>query len=788
MADVDFTKLVAAINKLESTMSSRSSSGTTGTTGASGGNSNPYTKTNEEIRKQIAAIEELNQKDKALLDTKQKLIAATRAQADALKEQIRLAKEANEPLGNLAAEVEELENKADALEGASESQERFNGLIQTSLGFGRKNIVSLLAQKGGLQGLADSLRENITVQNIANSLLSKFIEASVAGAFALNTLRSEFIKTTGASEELTNRLGDVDTLNLSIGVGMREIAQSMTAVRQGLSGVALLSTEAQISLAEFTAANERLGVESATTIRNIDSLTKAFGQTTREAEATSNEIIRFGLSLGVSASQISEDFTEATPFIVQFGDNAIEVFEELQAQAQATGIAMGSLISVVERLDTFQGAQEAVQGLNAALGTSLNAFELFEAEGVDKIEMLQGALLGSGVEFGQLNRHMQRFIAQESGFSNVAEAARVFNGTALDQAAALRQVSQEQQDLDERRQLTLSIQEKLTNAAQAFALAAEPIVIVLDHMASGIQFLATSFGNWGATIAVVSGALLLFNSRLILSAGFQLASRNITILDSAAKSANAFVTGLQSKANENLAKSTKGAGLGLLKMGVGALLLGAGIGIAAYGMAQFVSAFQGMGAEEILATSTALIAFGAAVVAFAFAATLAAKAGTPGLIFIGLLSVAFLALGGGVMMMAEGLTQMSGMSSSLISLAAAAPGLLAVGVALAGISTALWSMPNEEMINFAGAMDAYSSAIEASAQSPEAVREMRETISTAATIEAGAGLASLFAGMAAMATAIGGLGQRPVQIRVNERVLGDSVVDVFNDRIRGELT
>ena len=97
-------------------------------------------------------------------------------------------------------------------------------------------------------------------------------------------------------------------------------------------------------------------------------------------------------------------------------------------------------------------------------------------------------------------------------------------------------------------------------------------------------------------------------------------------------------------------------------------------------------------------------------------------------------------------------------------------------------------MPNEEMINFAGAMDAYSSAVEASAQSPEAVREMRETISTAATIEAGAGLASLFAGMAAMATAIGGLGQRPVQIRVNERVLGDSVVDVFNDRIRGELT
>ena len=137
--------------------------------------------------------------------------------------------------------------------------------------------------------------------------------------------------------------------------------------------------------------------------------------------------------------------------------------------------------------------------------------------------------------------------------------------------------------------------------------------------------------------------------------------------------------------------------------------------------------------------------------------------------------------------MSEGFSQIANVSAPLLSLAAAAPGLMAVAASLGAISLALRTLPNEEMINFAGAMAAYADAVEVSAQSPEAVREMKETISAAATIEAGAGLASLFAGMAAMAGAIGNLGQRPVQIRVNERVLGDTVVDVFNDRVIGKI-
>ena len=782
MADnVDFTKLIASIDRLEKAMSKSS-----GTASGSPGITDAFSdakEASEQVERYAQAVERANNADKKQLESKQKILNASRAQAEALREEIRLTEKAKMPANSVSVDkLATLESEIETLEGATEAQGRFNGLIQSSLGLGRKNIVSLLAQKGGLQGVADSLRENITLQGMSNALLSKFIEGSVAAAFALSGMRSEFLRTTGASEELTDRLGDFDTLNLAIGVGMREMNESLTAVRQGLSGVHTLSTEAQIGLGEFAAANERLGVESATTVRNLDSLTKVFGQTLEAAQATSDEMLRFGYSIGLSAEQVSGDFAEATPFIAQFGDRALDVFQDLEIQAQATGIAIGTMTSAIEGLDTIQGTQEAVQGLNAALGTSLNAFEIFQAVGVDKLRLLQEGFQATGHSFSDFDRHMQQHVASQFGMS-VAETARLLGGSAADQRQALEGLSQAEVDLNRRREASLSVQEKLAKAAEAFTAFAQPVLVVLEGLASLVLHLTSAFDGWGATLLWSAIAL----RRLwVLTAAYRAGTILATIAtgaDTAAKGLNKLATDAQNQSLRQAGPAANAAAPGVIALGFATLLLGAGIGIAALGMAQFVSAFQGMSAGQILAVSAAVIVFAAAVVAFAFAATLAAKAGIPGLIFIGLLSLAFLALAAGVMMMAEGLTQMSGMSSSLISLAAAAPGLMAVAASIAAISYALWTLPNEEMINFAGAMEAYASAVEVSAQSPAAVNEIKQTIDAAAQIESSAGLASLFVGMAAMATAIGGLGQRPIQIRINERVFGDSVVSVFNDRL-----
>jgi hypothetical protein len=568
---------------------------------------------------------------------------------------------------------------------------------------------------------------------------------------------------------------------------MMQMRDAATALRQNFSGLALVTEEAELRLAAFVAANERLGVEGATSAQNLDTLTRALGQTTDEAQSASNEIIRFGLAIGMGAGEISQSFTEATPFVTQFGDNAVDVFKELQIQAEATGVSISSLISAIEGLDTFQGAANAAASLNAALGTSLNSFELLESEGVDKIRLLQENLQRAGVQFGSLNRFQQRFIAQQTGFSNIADAARVFSGSAVEQAQALRELSREQQDLDARRQQTLSIQEKLTNAAMAFATAAEPILDILNSMANGIQSLATSFGNWGATIAVGTGLILAYTAKIGL----------ITPLIGRFSSAitnSSFVQKLNNKVTETSISTlnrqrvaAKTAGIQMVAFGAALFLAGAGIGLAALGLAQFAEALQSMSAEQIALTVGAILALGVAMGVIAAVATGLGTVAYPALLAFGF---AVLMIGGALALAATGFAQLANLATAaepLTQLALAAPGLLAVAASIGAISAALWTLPNEEMINFAGAMAAYADAVEVSAQSPEAVREIKETIATAATIEAGASLAALFAGMAAMAAAVGSLGQRPVEIRVNERVLGDTVVDVFNDRVREGL-
>ena len=59
-----------------------------------------------------------------------------------------------------------------------------------------------------------------------------------------------------------------------------------------------------------------------------------------------------------------------TGYLIGFGDRTTEVFLELQAQAKATGVAIGTLVSIAQKFDQFDEAAKTVGSLNAALGTN----------------------------------------------------------------------------------------------------------------------------------------------------------------------------------------------------------------------------------------------------------------------------------------------------------------------------------------------------------------------------------------------------------------------------------
>jgi len=96
----------------------------------------------------------------------------------------------------------------------------------------------------------------------------------------------------------------------------------------------------------------------------------------------------------------------------------------------------------------------------------------------------------------------------------------------------------------------------------------------------------------------------------------------------------------------------------MLALGVAVLLIGAGIAVAALGMAEFVKSFAGMSAGQIMAISVALGVFGATLYLL-IPALIGLAAGAPGVAVLLALGAAVLLIGGGVAVAAMGIGKMA---------------------------------------------------------------------------------------------------------------------------------
>jgi hypothetical protein len=157
----------------------------------------------------------------------------------------------------------------------------------------------------------------------------------------------------------------------------------------------------------------------------------------------------------------------------------------------------------------------------------------------------------------------------------------------------------------------------------------------------------------------------------------------------------------------------------MLALGVAVLLIGAGIAVAALGMAEFVKAFAGMSAGQILAISVALGVFGA-MLYFLIPALIGLAAGAPGVAILLALGAAVLMIGGAIALVAVGVGKMAegvavmftsmdvekvkafSLFIATVSLAAiflfpAAIGMLALGVGLLGVAFALKFIATDDL-------------------------------------------------------------------------------------------
>tara|TARA_R110002074_G_scaffold252824_1_gene424864 strand:+ start:8137 stop:10254 length:2118 start_codon:yes stop_codon:yes gene_type:complete len=262
----------------------------------------------------------------------------------------------------------------------------------------------------------------------------------------------------------------------------------------------------------------KIGVSTGTSSKLLNTFTKALKESPVEAGKSLKKIANIADSLGMSAGEVANNFENMSDNLAMYGGGMTNVMAELQAQAIATGVDVNKLASFAEGLDTFDGAAQSAQSLNAVLGgTFLSVTDLVNAEPADKIAMIQDAIANAGIDFENADRRMKQVISSAAGFDSVADAMKVLGNTeaAEDATAALNTQSMTQEELSAKINDSMTITEQMNKGMSNLAGGMQQI---LDTVRPGaVKFanvVESSFGtmlekteNSAAAVVTFQGTL-----------------------------------------------------------------------------------------------------------------------------------------------------------------------------------------------------------------------------------------------------------------------------------------
>ena len=627
---------------------------------------------------------------------------------------------------------------------------------------------------------------------------------------------ASFNRATGAGGRFNKQIIEIGQSNFEFGVGMAESGEAFTALHSRMSAFTTISRSAQSEIAGTTARLIGLGISGETTAQSFDILTRATGMSATGAEKVINTMADFSDRIGVSPAQLMNDFVSTAPQLAAHGPKMINVFKELAKTSKATGIEMQTLLGIAKQFDTFEGAADAAGRLNAMLGGNLvNSVQLLNANEADRIKLLRQAVQASGRSWAAMNRQERQAIATAAGIQDMDAASRLF-GTS---DAEFRKISQEQKTLQERAQATKSVIEKLSVIFQAFAIALDPIISLLHKAANWVLSL-------GDDAQMIIGILFALGTAWFLMSLKMKASSKI--IEKVSESIINKLGGAGAGAIEEIGQAATKSGPGLIKLGAAFLLMGAGIGLAALGLSEFVKAFQGMNAEQILSISFAIAVLIGGMGALAIAGVLLAKplllAGA-GFLLIGasiwlattgitkfievlannLDKIVAVAIAIGLLAIATGLLAIAigGLVFASLGLIFVLPGFLALALgigylaasllliktedimALAEIAKSLDGMTIEKSIAMKGVFEGFEALVEsADVVTPKIVENVQKL--TQASMGAAVMMVNTPASSPSGApTQSGGQnGVREVVLKINERELARAVVDLLGKEIK----
>jgi hypothetical protein len=628
----------------------------------------------------------------------------------------------------LSKQIQEKQKQLAANKQILEAQNEINKSADISNDLSRKITKNLLkahaaagdfkaalhATAGEFVRMADSAATSVLNAQISSidGLLKAYDAATTSfeKQYALGEVYKDQIK--GLYKEMNN-----------YGASIEDVTKAYGELATGFTDFTMLADKQREAIAESAITMERAyGIAQGDFAKGMQNASKMMGMTAIQAETYQRELAATAEALGLPPAQLASQFASMGPQFAKFGNQAGKAFKDLARISKITGMELEKVLAITNKFDTFEGAAEQAGQLNAALGGNfVNAMDLMMAtDPAERFEMIRDAIMSTGLTFDDMSYYQKQFYTNALGLSDVGDLALMMSGNMDMLGGATNATAKELVEQKQRAADLMTIQEELN------AIFLENAEIFLDYLPLLKDIVSTIkdyAGVIAVTIGVVKGLSVIAGTlnavqtiRNALTASSIASETSLTGARQAQIIANEGLagsydrlSGAQARYNtvqKKTAATSKISAGAMAALGVAFLGIGAGIGLAAYGISFMAESVSKLQPEHLDAFTAALVGLGATIVLLvgimaALVYTGVLEGAVLGMIAFG---AAALIIGAGVAIVAEGIGKMAeGFSKmSLIDggLFNFAGGLAAVAESITLIAASLATLANP--LSFAG--------------------------------------------------------------------------------------
>ena len=308
---------------------------------------------------------------------------------------------------------------------------------------------------------------------------------------------------------------------------MEEAAAAIGSLATGFSRFNPQAEETNEMLATTMVRLGKIGVSGDQAAKTMDFFTRSLRMTEKQSADLTVELAQMGQQMGMTSSQIINDFKAVSGDLAIYGKNSIKVFKDLEAQAKATGMQINSLVAIAKQFDQFDQAADKVAQLNAILGTQLSTIELMNMSYDERVNLIRQEVSFAAGNLEDLDQYTQQFIAQALGVSSVAEAQKMLNmsqGEYLKYQNDMAAANKRQEDLATLTQQLVPFMDQLKITLTETALALAPLVILFTSFFNIINPILPLLSHLIAIYLVLNGVMKIQNAFQIIHNALQTAT------------------------------------------------------------------------------------------------------------------------------------------------------------------------------------------------------------------------------------------------------------------------